>query len=237
MTLNINANKTNSVNGKDRKLIPAGPQMGRLVRVVDYGLQEQPPYQGQVKKPAYKIDLTFEFPKHRIDVDGESRPMWESKTITASSHEKSTCVKWYSVLDPENKHRGDLSKCLDTPVQVLIVHNEGRGKHEGKTFANIGDITPLMEGLEVPPLENDAVSFDLSSPDIELFKTFPEFMQERIKSNLEFTGSKLQRLLEGTGVPYTARAPGDHPSDVAPDSVSPEAAQEAETPVEEDPFA
>lgn len=211
--------------GKQRQLITAGQHMARLVQVIDLGLQSQLPWQGEEKPPAYKMLLTFEFPNERIDINGDSRPMWESYEMKLSSHEKSTCYKWYQQLDPSGEHRGDWSKLVGKECAVLIVHDtKTKGKHAGKTFAKIASIMPLMAGTSVPPLENDSTVFTLDSPDLEVFNAIPEWMQNRIKENLEFDNSKLQRLLEGSPIMYSARAEGDAPleqdSDPTPDPVT-----------------
>lgn len=235
MPLNMNSVSAPS---KPRPVMTAGQHMARIVQVIDFGLQNQRPYKGEEKGPAYKMMLMFEFPNERIDINGESRPMWESYEMKLSSHEKSTCYKWYQQLDPSNEFRGDWSKLIGKECAVLIVHNTPTsGKHAGKTFAKVAGIMPLMAGMTVPPLENDTVVFTLDSPDIEVFRTFPDWMQEKIKNNLEFDNSKLHRLLEGSPVQYTARAEGDAPLDQDADQVAPESAVTASAPeTEDDPW-
>lgn len=210
MPLNMNA--TPSRKPTQRQLIPAGQHMARIVQIVDFGLQAQKPFQGQEKKPAYELYITFEFPTERIEIDGESRPMWNSKRLKLSSNEKSTCYKWYQKLDPSNKYRGDWSKLIGTSCAVLVTHDQGKGKNAGITYDNVSDVMPLMKGMTCPPLENDPVLFDLGSPDLEVFNKMPEWMQNIIKENLEFDGSKFQTLLEGRSPKWTARAEGDAPS-------------------------
>lgn len=218
----LNMNDIPKKPSAQRALLTAGSNMARLVQVIDLGLQERMPFKGQDKPPAYELYLTFEFPDERIEVDGESRPMWKSKRIVQSTFDKSNCVKWYNVLDPTNKHRGNWGKLLGQECAVLIVHEEGKGKNAGRTFDKIADIMPLMKGVQVPPLENDPVSFDTLSPNMEVFEAMPDFLQNIIKGNLEFDGSKLQRLLEGSPTPYTARAPGDAPEDQDSDDPRPD---------------
>lgn len=203
MPLNMNAVQNKQSNRQQIPLIPRGAQLGTLVRVVDLGLQPRPQWQGQDKKPAYRIRLTFELPKHRIEVDGVSRPRWEDVELNVSTFENSTMIKYYAVLDPDNKHKGDWSKLVGTSCAVVFVHN----KSGENTYANITDITPLMEGIEAPALENPTQIFDLTSPDLEVFNKLPKFIQDKIKSNLEYVGSRLQKLLEGMERPVTASTP------------------------------
>lgn len=218
----LNMNQIPQSGSKQREPIPAGTQMARLVQVIDLGLQSQRPYQGQEKRPAYEVRLTFEFPNARVEVDGESRPMWKSKVIKMSSHEKSTCRQWYEKLDPTGKYRGDWSQLLEAPIFALIVHEMGKGENAGKMFDKIADIQPPMQGIDVPPLENPATLFNLDSPDMEVFEEFPEWLKDKIKENLEFDNSKLHRMLNGEPIQYTARAEGDIAPEVDSYDTTPE---------------
>lgn len=231
----LNMNKTPSSNDKQRALIPKGQHMARIVQIIDLGLQPQRPYKGQEKAPAYELYITFEFPNQRIEIDGESRPMWKSRRIKVSTNEKSTCYKWYFSLDPENMYGGDWSKLIEKECAVLIAHDQGQGKNEGRVFDRIADIVPVMEGVSVPPLENDSVLFDLMSPVMEVFENMPDWLQNLIKENLEFDGSKLQTKLEGNPTKWTARAPGDAPEDVDGDEV-PDPVTVATPESEDDPW-
>lgn len=224
----LNMNEIPKTSSKQRALITAGQHAARIVRVIDFGLQTQRPYKGEEKSPAFEIMIEFEFPDERIEIEGESRPMWKSRKIKVSSDERSICYKWYNKLDPENVHRGDWSKLVGKECAVLIVHEKGKNNNEGRVFDKIGDIMPIMKGMKVPPLENDPVVFDLGSPDMEVFASFPEWMQNKIKENLQFDGSKLQTALEGRSNKYTARAEGDGPEDYdSDDDYAPQAPEPA----------
>lgn len=220
----ININATPKKPAKQRQLITAGQNMARLVQVIDFGLQTQRPYKGEEKPPAYEVLLTFEFPEERIEQDGESRPMWKSKRLKLSSDERSTCYKFYTKMDPENKHRGDFGKLIGKEIAVFISHDKGNGKNANIVFDNISDVAPLMRGMKVPPLENDPVVFDLTSPNLEVFESLPDWMQNIIKENLEYDGSKLERALMGQETRFTARAEGDAPPLVDSDQAATESA-------------
>ena len=223
-------NTVKQASSKPRELIEAGAQRARLVQVVDLGLQPQRPYQGQDKPPAYEVYLTFEFPDSRIEIDGESRPRWKSRRMKLSSHEKSTCFAWYKKLDPMNEFKGDFSKLIGKEIGVLIVHDTvTQGKNAGNTYDNIGDLMPLMKGIEVPPLENDPAVFDLGSPDATVWDKLPDWLQEIIKGNLEYDNSKLQSMVEGTPKQWTARADGDASDGVLPETY-PEGKEPADVP-------
>ena len=207
MSLNMNAVRNKEKARQEYVPVPRGSHIGILVGIIDLGLQPRLPWKGVDKKPAYRIRLTFELPKQRIEVDGESRPRWLDKEINVSTFENSEMVKMYSVLDPDDTSKGDWSKLIGRACAVVVTNEKGQGKHEGKVFDNISDITPLMDGIDVPELENPPRVFDLSSPSREVWDKLPEFIQNKIKANLEFNGSKLQAMLSGEPRPVTASTP------------------------------
>ena len=224
MALNMNAVGTNS-RRKDYGIAEEGLTSARLCRVIDLGLQKRPPYQGQEKAPAYMIRLTFELPDQLINVDGEDKPRWIDKEINLSQHEKSTSLKWFNILDPQNESRGDWGKLVGTPCMLNITH---RTDKKDRTHANIGDLLPVMKGMEVGALQNPTVVFDTSNPNVEVFQRLPDFLQEKIKSNLEFQNSKLDRLLSDLPVAASAST-GDVHDEKAEEDVSPQAQKPAPT--------
>jgi hypothetical protein len=228
--MSLNMNNASPV-AKQRQLITAGQHMARIVQVIDMGLQKQPDWQGQAKPPAYMMHITFEFPNERIDIQGESKPMWKSRDLKLSNHEMSICYKWYKKLDPNNEFKGDWSKLINKECAILVIHEEGKGKNAGKTYDKIADVMPLMAGMTVPPLENDPHLFELTSPNLEVFEAQPDWLQNKIKENLEYENSKLYRLLNQEPIQYTARADGDAPIDQDADDPRPDTPTPA---VEED---
>jgi hypothetical protein len=48
---------------------------------------------------------------------------------------------------------------------------------------------------KLPKVINEAKFFDLDNPDVKVFNSLPKWIQEKIKSNLNYNGSALQHLL------------------------------------------
>lgn len=199
----------------------------RLVGVIDLGLQPQRPYQGQEKSPAREIGVTFEFVDEFMkDEDGkpdEKKPRWITQSFAFHnlSSDKAKSTKWYNTLDPSGKHGGDWTKLLGTPVLATVVNNTSTtGKHKGRVFENIAAIAlPRDKDAEkYPALVNASVVFDLDAPDMDMWKRVPKFMQEKIKGNLEFEGSALQKLLGGQPEPAKQEAKGGKPKKQEDDS-------------------
>lgn len=199
----LNANSVPTGGGFRQPPLEAGPYPARIVKVVDLGLQPQS-YMGEQKEPAYKISVSYELlDEFMVDEDGNvqaDKPRWISEEMPLYSlqADRAKSTKRYLALDPQRVHNGDWSQLLNTPCTVTIVTNPGKGKNEGRVFNNVGNVSPMRakDAENAPPLVNDPVFFDTDSPDVAVFNELPEFIKDKITSNLEFQGSKLQELLE-----------------------------------------
>ena len=205
--MGLNASKVEYKGGGDfvaQEVIAEGVYPGRLVQVLDMGLQAQRPYKGEDKDPVNEIMLTYEFVDEFMkDEDGndiEDKPRWYSETIPLYpiQSDRANSTKRYKALDPKMEHGGDFAALTGYTCNVSIGHNPGRGKHEGKVFANIQGIGQMRpkDAEKCPELINPPKVFDLDAPDLEIFLSLPEWVQDKIKGNLEFGGSALAGLLD-----------------------------------------
>ncbi len=205
--MGLNANKVagNGGNRVEQPVLDAGTYPCRLVQVLDLGIQPQRPYQGQEKPPAHEIMLTYEFlDEFMIDENGdeqEDKPRWLSETMPFHSlqADKARSTKRYYALDPNEACEGDFTKLVGTPCLVTIVNNAGKGKNAGKIYSNIANVAAMRErdAQKAPDLVNPPKVFVLDEPDMEVFGSLPQWLQDKIKENLEFKGSKLDELLNG----------------------------------------
>ena len=53
------------------------------------------------------------------------------------------------------------------------------------------------EAAKAPALVNPTKVFDIDEPDMEVFNSLPEWIQEKMKNNLNFSGSPLEAALGG----------------------------------------
>jgi hypothetical protein len=135
------------------------------------------------------------------DEDGndiEDKPRWISEDLPLYhiSKDKATSTKRAKVFDPDNHLNGDFAQMIEAPVTVTIVHNPKKGD-PNTVYVNVGNVTPPMKGFPVPELKNPPKVLDLDAPDLEIFASLPDWLQEKIKGNLNYNGSLLQRALEG----------------------------------------
>ncbi len=199
--MTFNANKVATGGSKFTPAAPVevGTYPARLVQLIDLGVQPRKPYQGQEKDPIQMIwvtyELTNEFMKDESGNDIEDKPRWISESFPfynlKADRAKSTAR--YMALDPQVEKGGNWDQLLGCPVSVSVVHNQSGDR----TFANIGNTAPVMKGMPVDELKNETVVFSLDEPDLEVFNALPEFLQEKIKGNINYQGSALATLLGG----------------------------------------
>ena len=204
MGLNAN-NQTGSGDFVEQEALEIGQYPGRVVQVIDLGLQPQKPYNGKPKKPVDKIHLTYELSdEFMLDVDGEEqedKPRWYSEDMPFYSLEadKAKSTERYNAIDPTGSTAGEFTELLGMPCQVMLT-KEPKKKNgkviKGKFVNYVGDVAGavMVKGYTQPELVNKPASFLLSDPNMELFGKLPDWLQDRIKNNLNYNGSKLQEL-------------------------------------------
>mgnify|MGYP001169979689 FL=1 len=63
-----------------------------------------------------------------------------------------------------------------------MVNQEGKN---GGTYAKIAGISKPMKGMDVPPLENEPIQFDMDAEDAEaVLKLLPTWMQEEVQKSV-----------------------------------------------------
>jgi len=205
MGLNAKKAPKNGGNGiGSQKPIEIGTYDCRLVQLIELGMQPQKPYRGNVKPPIHMIHLTYEFTdEFCLDEDGnemEDKPRWLSETIPFHNLDcdlaKST--KRYRALDPNDESDGDFVQLLNKGCHITVSHNPRDGEPDNP-YQNIASATAMRDKVlaKLPELVNEPKYLDLDDPDLDLFKSLPEWIQDKITSGLEFAGSVLDNLLSG----------------------------------------
>ena len=203
MALNANDVKMPKGNAVPQEPIEIGSHFARLVQVIDLGLHAN--HFDPSKAPSRKVNLTYElvtnFMKDADGNDDETKPRWvgEEMALCSLQADLAKSTKRIMALDPKGEYKGDLTKMIDTPCIVTIAHNLSKDKT--KVYSNVSNVSPAPKGMPVPALKNTPRVFDLDSPDLEVFQQLPTFIQDKIKANLEFRGSRLETLLGGAPAP------------------------------------
>jgi len=196
----------NGSNFKKQDPVEPGTYPARLVQILDLGVQPQRPYKGTEKPPCQTIQLTWELvDEFMTDEEGnelEDKPRWISETMPFRNLESDLAksTKRYKALDPKEEFEGDFSQLLGLPANVLLttyqVKNGPNAGNENNAVDNVTAMRP-RDAAKTPELVNEPKIFVLDEPDLEVFLSLPDFLQEKIKANLEYAGSPLQEALEG----------------------------------------
>lgn len=202
--MGLNASKVQGGGGGvTQEALEEGTYPCRVVQVLDLGLQPQRPYQGQEKPPAHEIMVTYEFlDEFCVDEDGnelKDKPRWLSETFPLHNlkADKAKSTKRYMAIDPDCKFGGDFSQLVGSPCMVTVVQNPGKGVNAGKVYTNIQSVATMRgkDAAKAAELVNPPKTFDLEEPDLEILGSLPDWLQDKIKGNLEFEGSVLQKAL------------------------------------------
>lgn len=201
MSLNANDYKGNS---NSTPAMEPGAYPARLVIIAGLGLQEQREFKGEAKPPQYELQLVYEMLDEFLqdedgnDIEDKPRWVWENFPIYGLGSERAKSTQRYYAIDPKEEFEGDWSKLIATPVMVTITKDEGKGKNKGRTYNNVSAVSTMRdkEAAKAPDLVNTPLVFDFDNPDVDVFEKLPDSIQKKIKSGLEYDGSKLQALLE-----------------------------------------
>lgn len=184
-----------------------GTYLARLVQLIDWGVQPQTDWKtGEEKDPQHKLWAVFELPTEMIKIGEEERPRWQGKEYTLSFHEKSGLSALISALDPARKAK-TLTELLDKPCMITIGSTSGGNP-------KIINVVSVPKGMEVPPLQNPHKAFDMSSPDMEVYNSLPDWMKEKITTSLNFKDSELCEVLNSGTSSTESKAEVDYDDDI-----------------------
>lgn len=203
--------------GGNFKKVPPGAYIGRCYSLIDLGTQTSQGGQ-YAGKSAHKIRIGWELfgedeagQPLTVDVNGVQMPMTITKSYTMSLHEKSGLRKdlaaWRGRDFTEEEARGfDVSKLMGAYCMVNVTTQE----NNGKTYTNVAGLTPLPGALKNarPAPVHEFVTFDLDAPDMKVFATFHEKLQEAIKSSPEWAICEAKLKRESAQAHNTAAAGG-----------------------------
>lgn len=183
----------------------AGTYPARLVQILDLGLQPARKFVGKPEgKPTNRIMLTYEFvDSFMVDEEGnelEDKPRWFSEEVNwygIWEGARGTGAERYAAFDPDGAYEGDLASCIEAPVMVTITINR-KGE---KVYVNIDNVAAMRkrDAEKCPELKNPPKIFDTEEPNMEIFNKLPEWLREKIKGNLNYAGSALEKAIAQGG--------------------------------------
>lgn len=180
--------------GGDFKRVPPGAYIGRCFSLIDLGTQLT---RGQFgEKAQHKIRIGWELfgedesgAPLTIDVDGKQMPLTISKSYTVSLHEKSSLRRdlaaWRGKDFTDEEAKGfDVAKLIGAYCMVNATQTE----NNGKTYVDVAGLTPLPGALKnaKPAPVHAHIVFDLDAPDMKIFNSFHEKLQDAIRKSPEW---------------------------------------------------
>ena len=179
------------------KRVPAGVFIGRCYSLIDLGTQLTSGQYGE--KEQHKIRISWELfgdddegNPLTIAVDGKEMPLTITKSYTVSLHEKATLRKelaaWRGKDFTEEEAKSfDVSKLVGAYCMINVVTSETNGK----IYSNVGGITPLPGALKnaKPAAVHANVLFNLDEPNMTVFATFYDKLQETIRKSPEWAAA------------------------------------------------
>jgi hypothetical protein len=188
--------------------LPAGSYPARIVQVIDLGLQAQRDYNGQAKPPINSLSITYELvDEFLLDEDGndmEDKPRWMSETfgLFALTSDMATSTKRMVALDTDGEADGDWTKMVGKPCTINVVENPSSKPGDDTIYNNVKGATAMRpkDVAKLPELVNKPKLFEMSDdPDLDIFLSLSNYLQDLVKKGLEFEGSALDIALQNRG--------------------------------------
>lgn len=225
--MSLNEDKAPQSSGSNYPLLEAGPKYARCCGIVDLGIQKQE-YKGEAKPDAQVIDVIFELPYDRVDIekDGEETknvPRWLSKRYTVKTGKKANLTKLKTSLGITN-----IMQLPKMPVALNVIHDTYTKDGEERTTAKIDTINPYIAppndpDFVLPDLEQELRIFDFDEPSKEVWDTLPQWQREKIREAVNF--SEIEKVVDGPGAttPTPEAAPTPAPAAEAAPTPAPQA--------------
>lgn len=197
--------KLNTQPSSNTPPLDPGSYPGRVLSIVDLGRQARSPFQGQERAPINMVLFTYELSDEFMsdeagnEIPGKPRVTSEKFALHPLSSERATSTKRYLALDPAREYGGDLARLVALPTMITLVQNVQKGT--GRIFNNVASLSPMRakDVANCPELVNPSFFFDLDEPNPTIWSLMHDWVKKIVKDNLDYSGSNLQRLLEGEG--------------------------------------
>lgn len=185
---------------KEFKLVPAGTHLARCYGFMHIGHVPNT-FPGAVNPIINKVRLTWELPEETtVFKEGEeANPFSVSQEFTLSMNEKATLRKmvqsWLGqTLGDEEAYSFDAETLVGMDCLLTIVHRE----KDGKTYANIQNITRLPGKMFCPVAVNKPSIVTWDAMTKESFDAIPEFLQKKMRESSEYREFAQRNNIETT---------------------------------------
>lgn len=169
---------------KPKSTIPpleAGTYTATCVGVIDLGEQRNEKF----NKYEDKILLIFEIANEHVEQDGEKKPRWLSRDLTASISEKSNMYKYITGFIgqfDDNAEEFDPSMLLGKTAFLQVSVEKSKSSPD-VMYNDIVSITQLPKGMKPPAPESSIMLLDFDDFDDKVFSELPEWIQNKIRNS------------------------------------------------------
>ncbi len=160
--------------------------------------------------------------------EGEGlKPMVISEEYTLSLNEKANLrkmlVSWRGKDFTDEEVEGfDVTKCLGAPCMITTFLKKSK---DGKEYARVSGVSPVMkingQLIKVAPLINPKTELNYDNFDFKLFESLPKFIQDKIKSSVEYNEMINALEHQNSAVAHSGLNMKDLPADTFNDSEEP----------------
>ena len=161
--------------------IEPGPYMAVCVGVIDLGEQ----FSEMFKNFRNEVQIVWEIPSETVEIDGEQKPRQLSRTFSVATSKKANLrailSSWNGkVYSDEEFGELDLFEQIGRPCFINVVLND-----TGE-YCNVDSVMPIPKGIPAPTSNTPPIRWDMEEWDDEVFKTLPEWAQEKIKKSTQY---------------------------------------------------
>jgi hypothetical protein len=169
--------------------VPAGTYIARCFSMVHIGTVMET-FQGE-SKLQNKVRLTWELPLELkvFNEDRGEQPYTLGKEFTLSLNEKATLRKflesWRGKAFTEDEAKSfDITVLLGKPCMLNVIHKVSQ--KNGKTYAEIASVSPMMKGMNCPDQISDTFIFGYDPYDQWRFDALPDYLKDKVRGSIEY---------------------------------------------------
>lgn len=170
--------------GSGRETVPPGNYVARCYSIIEMGTQETT-WEGK-KKQQHKVRISFELPFETRVFDEAKGPqpmvidIPRTLSLSKNARLRSELESWRGKPFTEEEAAGfDITKLLTVPCMLNVIHTE-----DG--YSRVHAITPIPQGITVPPQVNPTTCLSFDNWNQPLFESLPDFIQGDITKSPEY---------------------------------------------------
>lgn len=172
------------IKDKSRPKVPAiepGVYMAVCIGIIDLGEQ----YSEMFKSYRNEVQIVWEIPSETVEIDGETKPRQLSRTFSVATSKKANLravlSSWNGKAYSDDEFGEiDLFDQIGRPCMLNVVLNDSG------EYANVDSVVPMPKGVPDPVSTTPPIRWDMDAWDDEVFKTLPEWAQEKIKKSTQY---------------------------------------------------